>query len=54
MIRDLQNFDKDDYVLLHGTVFYKEGDGLTDKIRYGYRTLFTYLKLYEDTLINKI
>lgn len=53
IVRDLQNYEQDSFILLNGRIYYKEGDGITDKIRYGYRTLFTCLKLYEKRLIVK-
>lgn len=50
MMRDLAGYQNDVYTLINGKIYYKEGDGLSDKIRYGYRTLFSYLHEYE---INK-
>jgi hypothetical protein len=42
MVRDLNNYKDDVYTLLDGKIFYKSGDSLTDKIHYGYRTIFNY------------
>lgn len=50
MMKDLAIYKNDIYTLIDGVIYYKEGDGLSDKIRYGYRTLFSYLHEYE---INK-
>lgn len=46
MIRDLVNYKNDVYSLVDRRIHYKEGDGLSDKIRYGYRTAFSYLHEY--------
>ncbi len=35
---------------MNGKIFYKQGDGLSDKIHYGYRTIFAY---YHQYYINK-
>lgn len=42
MIRDLFNFKNDTYSVIKDKIYYKEGDGLSDKIHYGYRTIFAY------------
>jgi hypothetical protein len=42
MIRDLSNYKNDTYTVVDGKIFYKEGDGLSDKIHYGYRTIWAY------------
>jgi hypothetical protein len=47
MIRDLINYKTDVYTLMNKRIYYKEGDGLSDKIKYGYRTIFSYFHEYE-------
>lgn len=42
MIRDLGTYKDDVYTLLNGRIYYKQGDGLSDKIHYGYRTIWAY------------
>jgi hypothetical protein len=46
MIRDLLNYKDDVYSLVDGKIYYKEGDGLSDKIHYGYRTIWAYYHEY--------
>jgi hypothetical protein len=46
MIRDLCNFRNDSYTVVDGRIHYKEGDGLSDKIHYGYRTIYSYYYEY--------
>ncbi len=50
MVRDLNTYKDDVYTLIEGKIFYKSGDSLTDKIHYGYRTIFSY---YHEYKINK-
>lgn len=50
MVRDLKTYKDDSYTLENGRIFYKAGDSLTDKIHYGYRTIFSY---YHEYYINK-
>ncbi len=42
MIRDLISYKNDIYAFINGKIYYKEGDGLSDKVRYGYRTIYSY------------
>ena len=42
MIRGLAKYQTDVYTVLNGKIYYKEGDGLSDKIHFGYRTIFSY------------
>jgi hypothetical protein len=49
MIKGLQNFKADHYTIIGGKIYYKEGDGLTDKVRYGYKTIFSYFYRNEVT-----
>ena len=46
MIRDLLSYKDDVYSLVDGKIYYKEGDGLSDKIHYGYRTIWAYYHEY--------
>ncbi len=48
MIRDLLSFKEDKYSLIDGKIFYKEGDGLSDKTHYGYKTVFSYYNEYYE------
>jgi hypothetical protein len=50
MVRGIISYQVDPYTLLDGKIYYKEGDGLSDKIHYGYRTIFAY---YHEYYINK-
>ena len=50
MVRDIQSYTSDIYSLIDGKIYYKEGDGLSNKIHYGYRTIFSY---YHEHYINK-
>ncbi len=47
MVRDLNTYKDDVYTLIDGRIFYKSGDSLTDKIHYGYRTIFSYYHEYK-------
>jgi hypothetical protein len=49
MIKGLQNFKADHYTIIGGKIYYKEGDGLTDKVRHGYKTIFSYFYRNEVT-----
>jgi hypothetical protein len=44
MIRDLLSYKDDVYSVIkdQDQIFYQEGDGLSHKIHYGYRTIFAY------------
>lgn len=50
MVRDLGNYKDDVYTLIEGQIYYKSGDSLTNKIHYGYRTVFNY---YHEFYVNK-
>lgn len=50
MVRDLNTYMDDVYTLIDGKIFYQSGDSLTDKIHYGYRTIFSY---YHEYYISK-
>jgi hypothetical protein len=50
MVRGIVSYHVESYTLLSGKIFYKEGDGLSDKVHYGYRTIFAY---YHEHYINK-
>lgn len=50
MVRDLGNYKEEVYSLIDGEIYYKTGDSLTNKIHYGYRTVFNY---YHEFYINK-
>ena len=50
MIRDLLSYKNDAITLVNGKIFYKQGDGLSDKIHYGYRTIWAY---YHEDYVNK-
>lgn len=50
MVRDLKSYKEDVYTLIDGKIFYKSGDSLTDKVHYGYRTIFSY---YHEHFISK-
>lgn len=50
MISDLKVFKQHDYVVKDGKIGYKEQDGISFNIRYGYQTLFAYF--YENELGN--
>ncbi len=49
MVRDLNTYKDDKYMWSDGKIFYKSGDSITDKIHYGYRTIFSY---YHEQFIN--
>ncbi len=49
MVRDLNTYKNDSYTWKEGKILYKSGDSLTDKIHYGYRTIFSY---YHEKHIN--
>jgi hypothetical protein len=44
MIRGLANFNKDQKsrCVVNNRIFYREGDGLSDKVHFGYKTIFAY------------
>ena len=48
MIRGLLNFNQDikSRVVQNNKIFYHEGDGLSDKVHYGYKTIFAYYYEY--------
>jgi len=50
MIRDLAAYKNDVYTVSNGKIYYKEGDGLSDKIHYGYRTIWAY---FHEHYVNK-
>ena len=50
MVRGVGSYQQDTYTVMNGKIYYKEGDGLSDKIHYGYRTIFAYYHQYH---INK-
>jgi hypothetical protein len=52
MIRDLTGYKNDVYTVQNGKIYYKEGDGLSDKIHYGYRTIWAYF--HENRINNKV
>ena len=52
MIRDLVSYKNDAYTVQNGRIYYKEGDGLSDKIHYGYRTIWAYF--HENRINNKV
>lgn len=54
MIRGLTNFNKDEAnrSVINNKIYYREGDGLSDKVHYGYKTIFAYY--YEHTVTKLI
>jgi len=42
MVQDLLTYKLDNYELKNKKIFYKSGDSSTDKIHYGYRTIWSY------------
>ncbi len=52
MIRDFISYSKDVYNVnpTNERIYYKEGDGQSDKIHYGYRTIWAY---FHECRINK-
>lgn len=50
MIRGLINFNKDrnERTVKDNRIFYKEGDGLSSKVHFGYRTIFAYYYEYNE------
>jgi len=59
MLADLSNF-KHDYFIIDNKIAYKEQDGYSFDVVYGYKTMFAYYQEYEnnnitrDSLINNI
>jgi hypothetical protein len=51
MLADLQTFESHDYIEKDGVIYYKEQDGLSCNIQYGYKTMFAYMKEHE---LNKV
>lgn len=50
MIRDLNSYKNDQYKVQNGKIYYKEADGISDEIHYGYRTIWAY---FHESKINK-
>ena len=44
LLCDVKSFDKPEYEILEDRIGYKDSDGVSFNIRYGYKTLFAYLK----------
>lgn len=49
ILRDLNLYLDDTYNVINEKIFYKEGDGLSDKIHYGYRTMWAYYHEFYKT-----
>ncbi len=47
MLSDIQTFEKHEYVILQDGIGYKEQDGISLEISYGYKTVFAYFKEHE-------
>lgn len=44
MLGDIKTFESHDYIVLNGQIGYKEQDGVSFDVSYGYKTLFAYFK----------
>ncbi|KAL4445289.1 hypothetical protein ABPG74_022102, partial [Tetrahymena malaccensis] len=53
MIADLQNYEHEYEITIDGRIGYKEQDGISFNISFGYKTLFAHYKEYENGKISK-
>jgi hypothetical protein len=51
MIRGVIDYksDSNTYTVIDGSIYYKEEDGLSNKVNFGYRTVFSYFHEYDIT-----
>ena len=53
MISDVRTFESHDYFVQNDKIGYKEQDGMSFNVTYGYKTLFAYFREYENKNISK-
>ena len=53
MLAALETYEEEKYYIVNGRIMYKSQDTLSDKISYGYPTVFCYLKEFDSGKVNK-
>ena len=52
LIADLKTYEDHDYIVMNGKIGYKDQDGISYDVTYGYKTLFAYFKEHAAGKVN--